>query len=400
MANIIFFEGFNDANSDLIKLDSSYWLSSNTSKISFGTGRTSNSLLIDNRPQGSGIASNYTLTLSNFDDPLVSYSGFAVGFALCESYGVRTNNDSPPLYNENLISFHDNSGEVLRIDVIKTTFNSSNSLGLGIYQSGILVDTYDFKNVPGASWSYYEYNGYISISEPAHIQVYVDAKNNNQIGIQFSANTSYDTWLLNTSNNIYTSITGFNNLDKIIFYSNNSNFGAESTYRTNIDDVYITAGNSDSECLLGYNTRIYPLPLDYFSYGLTPNDWKAHNNNSGNNYYYLNSNDGDSTYAYSSSSGDISIFNISDLSISAPTGIGGIKIKNVIKKTGGPNLNFTNVIRSGETESIFNVGNTHSISNITYDQKNSFVFINPITSGSWTKEDIDNMQIGIKNLGS
>lgn len=397
MANIIFFEGFNFQDSDLVKLDSDYWSINDSSKISFGGGRTGNSLSIDNRPQGSGIASNYTLTLSNFDDPLVSYSGFAVGFALVEYYGVRINNDSPPLYQENLISFHDNSGEVLRIDIIKTTFNSADSIGLGIYQNNILIDTYDFKNVPGSSWSYYPYNG-IAIEQPAHIQVYIDAKNNNQIGVQFSANTSYDTWLLNTSNSIYTSITGFNNLHKIIFYSNNASQG-QSSYKTNIDDLYLTAGNSETECLLGYNTKIYPLSLES-SYGLTPNDWKAYNNDHDGNYNFLNSNDGDSSYAYSASINDTSIFSVSDIEPSAPTGIGGIKLKNVLKKTSGPNFNFTNVIRSGEAEPIFNIGNTHNISNLTYDQKNSFVFTNPITSASWTKEDIDNMQIGIKNLGN
>ena len=181
MANIMFFEGFNYSDSDTIKLDPSYWSYSDSSKVSFSNGRTNNGLKIDNRPPGSGISSNYTVTLSNFSDPLATYSGFCLGYSLPQYYQIRTNSDNPPLYQENLVSFHDNVGEVLRVGIIKTSYSGINSLGLGIYQNNILIDTYDFKNVVGSSWNFYDYGGYIAIQEPSYIEVYVDSKNINQI---------------------------------------------------------------------------------------------------------------------------------------------------------------------------------------------------------------------------
>jgi hypothetical protein len=407
--SVIFFEGFNYSSNDLTKLDSNYWSSSDPSQLTYNGGDPSifgikgGDLSIKNRPEGSGLASNYTLTLSNFNDPLATNNAFGLGFNI-GIYALRINQNFAPLYAENLVSFHDNNGEVLRIDIIKTIYNSANSIGLGIYQNNILVDTYDFRNVPGSTWSI---NDNLSISTSSYLEIYIDAKNNNQIGIRFSAASSPNTWLLNTSNNIYTNITGFDDLDKIIFYSRDYSSGAPfyGSYNMTLDDLYLTGGNSAEECLLGGNTRVYSFSTssndsasnDYNN----PGNWQPNDGNGWPSYKNMWGNDGDNKYFYSASSGDTSFFNLSNLDPAAPTGVGGIKLRNVIKKTGGPNVEFINVMKSAEgDENFVNIGTTHTINSTIYSDKNSFVFTNPITSGNWTKSDIDNMQIGIRNLGN
>lgn len=388
---IVFFEGFNHSDSDAIKLDSSYWSTNDVSKLSYIGGNTSNQIIFSNRPTASGLQYNTTLTLSNFTDPLVSHSGFGIGF-YTQNFSLRTNtNSSPPPYAENLISFYDNNGEALRIDIIKTTYNSTASLGFAIYQNNNLVETYDLKSPLSYSWTIYSQNGSEMIQQPSYTEIYIDPLNDT-MAIRFSASNSIETYLLNSANNIYTAISGFNNLSGITFSSTNNT----TSWNRSIDDLYLTAGNSLSECLLGYNTKIY---RNTPSSDTSTQQWNARTGGSETPpyYYLLDDNDGDAGYIYSSTSGNICLYNMSNISEPAPSGVGGIKIINIAKKSNiDQDMNFINVMTSGNGGAITEIGSGHVVNSTTYTYKNTFVFNNPITSSEWTKQEINDMQLGVK----
>lgn len=389
---IVFFEGFNNSDSDAIKLDSSYWSTNDLSKLSYIGGRTSNQIIFSNRPTASGLQDNTILTLSNFTDPLVSHSGFGIGF-YTHNYSLRTNTSSSPSpYAEHLISFYDNNGEALRIDIIKTTYNSTASMGFAVYQNNNLVETYDLKSPLGYSWNFYNQYGSEMIPQPSYIEIYVDPLNQT-MAIRFSANNSIETYLLNSNNNIYTAISGFNNLSGITFSSTNNTV---TNWNRSIDDLYLTAGNSLSECLLGYNTKIYRnIP----SSDTSTQQWNARSGGSETppSYYLLDDNDGDAGYIYSSTSGNVCLYNMSNISEPAPSGVGGIKIINIAKKSNvDQDMNFINVMTSGDGGAITEIGSGHLVNSTSYSYKNTFVFNNPITSNEWTKQEINDMQLGVK----
>jgi hypothetical protein len=387
---IIFFEGFNYNNSDTLRLDPFCWSTNSSPSISFGAGRTGNAVRIAPRPINSGLAHNATLTLSNFDDPLVSHSGFGLGF-WCSAYQIKTNNNnaSPP-YAENLISFYNNSTEVLRIDVIKTTYNSQTSMGFGIYQNGTLLDTYDLSSPIGRSWVIGESSTVRYIMNDSYIEIYINPALG-QMAMRFSASNSYNTHLLNSSSGIYTNINSFNSLKSIKYYATNDQISTGA-----MDDLYLTAGNNSSECLLGQDTKIYSIVPNGDSSTM---QWKARVNNSETSpsFSYVDDNNGDSGYIYSSTSGNACLFNMSNIDGSAPPNVGGIKIINVVKKIDlNSNMNFTNIMTSGIGGTIKEIGSGYLVDSTSYNYKNTFLFNNPITSGSWTKQQVDNMQLGVK----
>ena len=389
---IVFFEGFNNSDSDVIKLDSSYWSTNDISKLSYVGGRTDNQIIFSNRPTASGLQYNTTLTLSNFTDPLVSHSGFGIGF-YSNGYSLRTNtSSSPPPYAENLMSFYDNNGQALRIDIIKTTYNSTASVGFAVYQNNNLIETYDLKSPLGYSWNVYGQNDSYMIQQPSYTEIYIDPLNQT-MAIRFSASNSIETYLLNSNNNIYTAINGFNNLSGITFSSTNNTV---SNWSRSIDDLYLTAGNSLSECLLGYNTKIY---RNTPSSDTSTQQWNARSGGSETSpsYNLLDDNDGDAGYIYSSTSGNICLYNMSNISEPAPSGVGGIKIINVVKKSNvDQDMNFINVMTSGDGGAITEIGGGHLVNSTSYNYKNTFLFNNPITSSEWTKQEINDMQLGVK----
>ena len=119
--SIVFFEGFNTTNNnDAVKLDFNYWSTNDNTKLSFGGGRTGGQIFIENHATNFSSPSYNTLSLSNFQDPIVSNSGFGLGF-YCNNFSLRTNNiyNSASPHGEKFLSFYDNFGEVLRIDIIK-----------------------------------------------------------------------------------------------------------------------------------------------------------------------------------------------------------------------------------------------------------------------------------------
>ena len=397
---IVFFEGFNNSDSDTFKLDTKYWSSNKTISMSNGAGRTGHSVSLLDRPSASGLSANTTLTLSNFNDPLSISNGIGIGFCFpYRSIMTRPQNISSSPHNENLISFYDNSNsEVLRLDIIRTSGTYGDSMGIGIYQNSSLVDTYDFKSHIGHSWAINNTNSsnglYYYIGQyNTFIEIYIDAKSQQKISLKFSGNTTYNAPLRNTNNQLETNINGFNSLKSITFYSKHNSLEGY----TLIDDLYLSAGNSPSEALLGQNTRIYKLSLDS---NYSPIQWSSYNGNSNGQSVFLNSNDGDATYARSETSGNTSIFELSNLS-STPNNVGGIKIDNIVRSsdpTAG--WNMVNVLSSGAA--IIDDVKIHEVSSTTYSNKDTFIFTNPMAGSGvpWTLSDINNLKVGIKNLGS
>ena len=148
-----------------------------------------------------------------------------------------------------------------------------------------------------------------------------------------------------------------------------------------LDNLYLTAGDSEAETLLGYNTRIVQLGFS----DVAQMDWKSNN--------YLNHN-----YIYSSGVNDIALWNIYDTYEEGT--VGGIRIRQTIRKSFPSNdADCTNVMTSGAGGPIINIGDIYNINSVDYTAKSSFTFINPVTSSPWTIQELNDMQIGIKNLG-
>ena len=80
--------------------------------------------------------------------------------------------------------------------------------------------------------------------------------------------------------------------------------------------------------------------------------------------------------------------------------MGGIRIRQTIRKSFPSNdADCTNVMTSGAGGPIINIGDIYNINSVDYTAKSSFTFINPVTSSPWTIQELNDMQIGIKNLG-
>lgn len=400
MSNL-FFEGFNNQNTANKKFDENYWSTPDLSKIELGAGRTGNQIYLRGRPVASGLSDSTVITLSNFIDPLVNNSGFALGF-YTDLYSVKTNNDSaPPPYAEKLIEFYNGSEEVLRIDIIKTTYNSTNSLGFGIYQNNVLVDTYDLKSFNGYSWIIYNQDNTMSVGYPSYIEFYIDPKLNNEMCIRFSANNTKDASLRNTSNNIFTAISGFSNLTSIKIYGTNDTIGGPTSYRRTIDDFYICGGNDTSGCLLGSDTRIYRLNLNGDS---STQEWygQSYGSVSQSSYWHVSSDDADESYIFSSTIDDESSFDLSNLPNDAPSNISGIKIINIARKSSlSQNSTIINIVTSGNNTESLEIGNPsgHYIDSDQYSSKTEFIFFNPFTGSGWTKQEINDLQLGVKYKG-
>ena len=180
-------------------------------------------------------------------------------------------------------------------------------------------------------------------------------------------------------------------------YSRNDIFGAFGTRY--FDDLYITGGNTYSECLLGNNTKIYRLNADNDSSYV---QWQGRSNGTtyNGNYSYINNNNGDTNYIFSSTSGNQAIFSFNNLSVNAASGIGGIQIINIARNQSVDNSGFINVMTDSDETPIVYIGSGYTISSDQYNSYSQFIFTNPITSGAWTTSDINNMQIGVKHLGS
>jgi hypothetical protein len=398
---IVFFEGFNYSDNDAIKLDSTYWSTNNQSALSFISGRTNNMMTINNRPTSSGISSNNTISLSGIN-PLSGYNAMGLGFYLHGRSivsGPTNQSYSVSPFNEPFLSFMNGSTEVLRIDVISSTFSGSSSIAFAIYQNNALVSTYDLRSVVGFSWNI-DINTFGSwVREASYFEIYIDPKNANQVAIRFSSNNTKNAYLTNNSNNIYTTINGFSNISSITFYGisegANSQTGASAKI---IDDLYLTAGNNISNCLLGENTRIYKLnPNEDGTTQFQTRVGGVTNPAFTPQHTTINNNDGDGSYIFASASGTQGLFGLENISNSAPSGVGGIKITNVAKKTSvDENKSFTNIMSSGAGQPSQEVGSVYTVNSTNYKSYSSFIFNNPQTGSGWLQSEINNAHIGVK----
>jgi hypothetical protein len=232
-----------------------------------------------------------------------------------------------------------------------------------------------------------------------YFECFVDAKSQNRLLIRLSVDGGGQNLIAkNTSNNIYTSISGFSNLTSVRFYS--MAVSASDSYdnsKRQIDDLYINGSGSADTCLLGSDTKIHRISPT----GTTSiSGWISNTNNP---ITSITSADGDASYIYADvlSSGVQSLFDFTDVPVGSPTGLILLKSMNIARKTSlDSNSKFINIMRSGTTGTIFELGSTNTISDIDYTTFSQIVYNNPVTGSGWRISDINNMQIGIKTQGT
>jgi hypothetical protein len=391
---IVFYEGFNYSTNDLPNIDTTYWSSSHPLEISYGEGRTNNQIRIPGHPFAAPVEKS--ISLSNFIDPLSTNSCFGLGFSAAGIGHSHTAYTAAPHRVKYLTFTNSANNIVLEINTIRTTYNNAVSIGLELVQSGTVVAVYDFSSVLGRSWGYSHLgNDQYIINTSIYLEFFIDPTNSNTIQIRASQDGgTIHGYLKNLSGDTVTSITGFSSLKSISFYGR-SDFASQIH---SIDDLYLSAGNNITECLFGPSVRIYRLSLTGNS---STTEWTANNSNS--QHLNLNNADGDSNYIYSpmNTPGQTSIFDISNIA-SPPAGNLEIILKpvNIVRKTSiNSNAKFVNVMTDGTTSTVYDLGPEKTVVSNEYRVISSFVNLNPATSNPWTIQDINNMQIGIKNLG-
>lgn len=391
--SIVFFEGFNISNSDTKKLDTNYW-SIPENDITFGSGRTNNGAYIRSSPYASGMTANKRLDLTNFISPLTNNNALGLGFYVTE---IKQNESK-------LVSFHNGASEVLSINVITTSYNSTSSIGLDVVQGGVSVGIYDFKSPVGYTYglpdAFYVDGGWrLRVNQATYLEFFIDSKNANLIRIRVNGLDMY-----NGSSSTNTTITGFSNIDKISLYGAHDNV-ANSTANANrlYDDLYLTGGSDINNTLLGSNTKIYRIgpesnsaTMDWYSLSGDNHPWLGPSYNANGD---VSTNDGDNSYIYTVASGNTSLFNMSNLPTGStlPSGVGGIKVFNTARKL-IQDSSFVNVYASGDGQTIAEFGPQHQLTQASYDYYNHFAFQNPQTNTDWTIEDINNMQLGVRKL--
>lgn len=400
---VLFFEGFNNAENDIPKLDPSYWSTNNLSNIIYGAGRTDNCIYMASRPQASGTGLNTTLTLSNFSDPLLTNNCFGLGFALRGH--IATETGSAPA-NAKWLTFFRSGVPVLDLDFVKTTYSGTTSIGIAVRQNNTTVKTYDLKSVNGASW----YNGVAPFPEEDpleatnygfYFEIFVDAKTNNRMLIRLTEEGGTINGLLkNNDNSIYTSISGFNALSSIRFYNKGDASilgGGGLDQLRGIDDLYLSGSGTADNTLIGYETKINRILPEATT---SISGWISNN---GNPISALSTADGDTSYIYTdlNTSGTQSLYEFTDIPSSSPTGLILVKTMNIARKTSlESNSKFINIMRSGTTGTITELGNSYTVSGSDYVVLSSFIYNNPVTGSGWKLSEINNMQIGVKSQGT
>ena len=400
---VVFFEGFNNANTDLPKLDNNYWSTNDISKINYTNGRTGNALYIDNRPVSSGTGLNTTLTLSGFIDPLLTNNCFALGFNCRGNMLTETGVAPAPA---KWLTFYRSGVAVLDLDFVKTTYSGDPSIGIAVKQNGSTVTTYDFRSVPSASWinSLYnttEPNTWAIFSDTLYFEIFIDAKSLNRMLIRVSQDSQTTNGILkNSSNNTYTTISGFTNLTSIRFYSKSDddvNNYLGGSYKRGIDDLYLSGSGNADTTLIGPETYINRIGPNATT---SVNDWVS---NVSDPVMSLSYADNDTSYVYAdlSTSGTQSLFSFQDPPSTNATGLILVKTINIARKTAiDINGKFINIMRSGANGTITELGNSYTISGLDYNVFSNIIYNNPVTGNAWKLSEINNMQIGIKTQGT
>lgn len=408
---VVFFEGFNNSNTDIPKIDPNYWTTNNLTALTLGAtnyARTENALIINNRTTTLATGSNTTLTLSNFPDPLLTNNAFAIGFSLGRqmgSEGTATSGAVAP-YNAKFLTFFRSGVPVLDLDFVRTTYSGNRSLGIQVRQNGTGVAIHDFSSISLTSFPYKYMDDVLhdppllGAADNIYFECFVDAKSQNKLLMRLSVDSAGQGLIpKNSGNNIYTSISGFTNLTSVRFYSMSSDIAdsVDMVGRRTLDDLYINGSGSADTCLLGSDTKIHRIiPTDTTSIS----GWVSNIDNPINS---ITSADGDASYIYADvlSSGVQSLFNFTDVPAGSPTGLILLKSVNIARKTSlDSNSKFINIMRSGTTGTIFDLGSTNTITGMDYTTFSQIVYNNPVTGSGWKISDINNMQIGIKTQGT
>ena len=397
---IILYEGFNNSDSNSPKIDTNYWSSNNLSSITFSSSsaRTNNHIIIPSFSQSLPNTSANNLVLSNFPDPLATNNSFGLGCSYSD-YALVTRDETAPARMKFMEFKNSSDTVVLALNLIKNTYNSLSSIAIEVTQSGNVVTLYDFRSYVGHSWSVTGYGNAVYVFPRVYIEIYIDAKNNKKLSIRVSqdAGTIHGE-LLNSNGAVTTTIDGFTSLKSITWYgAHNQYYG--SPQGMCIDDLYFSRGDTATECYLGSSTRIHRLTLNNVG---SKTQWTTNNVNA--QYLNLNNADGDSNYAYASmnESGLVSMYSMTNMP-AVPAGDLSIIVKpiNIVRKTSTTNnAKFINVMNDSGGEEV-NLGSEYTVTSTAYGYTDSdYIIINPITGDPWTIEEIDNMQIGIKNLGA
>ena len=376
--DVIFFDGFDffsQSEPTYFKELDDHW--SIDGDISFnGTANFAN------RPYLSGLSANTTLTLQNFTDPFINHNGFGLGVRFVSgSIATPVSGISPFPSGENLISFYNGAGTELRIDILQTTFYGSGSMGFAVYENNSLLDIYDVGHYVGSPWYTYDNGNLVQLGSSNGdlrilLEIYIDSE---QISMRLPVSSLDTAPLLNSASGLYTAISPLGNLSSIKFYGHHN--ASIYNLKVRLDQLYLTASDSEAEALLGYNTNIFSL--DEGIYDIAQMDWQYPNSNS---------------LIYSSNINDIALWNVEDTYYDAP--VGAIKIRQTIRKSFPSNdADCTNVMTSAAGGPIINIGDIYNINSIQYTSKSSILSINPVTSSPWTIQELNDMQIGIKNLG-
>lgn len=393
---IVLYEGFNFSTTDTPKIDNNYWSSNNLAGIIYGDGRTDNEIILPNYSYTDPSPTITELRLSNFPNPLSTNSCFAMGVSHKE-WSLTTQYQQGSLYplphRSKYAEFRNASNNlVLSFNFIRTSYQGVASMGLEVVQGGNVVTVYDFSSYSGKSWTIQDYTQTIVITSRIYLEFFIDA-NLGKMSVRVSQDGgTVHGYLLNTNNQQETTITPFASLGSATWFAKNNALGQYFS----MDDFYFSRGNNATECYLGANTKIYRLNLTGNGSLL---QWIP--NNTSQQFSNLNNADGDSSYIYSSinSSGDTSIFQLANLPTNPSNVSIVVKPINIVRKTGDSNVKFTNVMNSGSGP-VFNLGSEQVVSSNSYNITSELISVNPATGNPWTVSDINNMQIGIKNLGS
>jgi hypothetical protein len=378
--SIVFFDGFNTNTTNINSfLDNNYWIF-NSSDITINTsGRTGSALDINNSvwSVGNGLENLY-VDLVNFDSPLNSNNAMGLGFAV-----LRVKNDT------NFITIFNDDIEILSFNIEST--QSGDSLGIVVYEDGSPITTYDLQSASGYSYTFDDWSGGSQsgkiINSYIYFELYIDAKDANSLKIRAN---NLD--LLNSSNNISTSITPFTNLDKIRFFGGHNNNSGDTFNRRSYDDLYLAGGNSINDTLLGSDTKIH---LYSPSLIWSTEQW---NSTSFSSAFDLGSNDGDSTIVSTDQQGatnDYAFFRSTSGSFTNNV-VGGVKVMSTARKS-NVDTSFTHTITNPFDNSITEIGTNHLVDSSSYKFYSDFFLENPLTNSDWTLDDlINNMYIGIR----
>jgi hypothetical protein len=389
-SQVVFFDGFNFSDSEATTLNPAYW--SNNSGYGFQGARTGNGVALPNRAMNTALSGNSWLKLSNFTNPLATYSCLGVGFYVQSGGGLRSglsSNTAAPDF-ENLMSLTTSNG-TLSVDVGRPGDN--NGALLVVRENGTTINTYDFRSAPGNSWNHTRGDfgwGLVStVDTSLYLDFFFDAANGS-FAVRAAGGNTLSTPLYNANGSATTAISSFSSVSELKLYGHMNidiwNNGQRRVY----DDFYFTAGNALSAVFLGPNTRIYRLGVQ----STASNNWQTTNGN--DPAYVLSGNDGDNQYIKSAAGGEVSALAMGNLPGDAPAYVSGVKVLNVVRKAGLDNQSLVNVMStSGDTPQ--EIGPTYSITSETYGLKETTFLTNPITSSDWTTSEVNNMVLGVKN---